>query len=79
MPAADAPAIIARLEQRLVELEVKLSFHERTIDDLDGVLRSFVTRVETLEREMAHVRGSLEAAPPTADDGLTQLEDDESP
>ena len=36
MPATDAD--IARLEQRITELEVKLAFQERTIDDLDAFI-----------------------------------------
>lgn len=75
MPAADTD--IARLEQRITELEVKLSFHERTIDDLDAVLRRFAARVESLERELSRVRGDIgEAAAPSTADVLTALDDE---
>ena len=78
MPDPDAaPTSSATLEQRIVELEVKVSFHERTIEDLDAVLRSFAARVEALERELARVRGSLEAAVPASTaELLSGLDDD---
>ncbi|MFZ6185930.1 SlyX family protein [Nannocystis pusilla] len=74
MPATDAD--IARLEQRITELEVKLAFQERTIDDLDAVLRRFTTRVESLERELSRVRGDLADGPPSTADVLAALDDE---
>lgn len=74
MPATDAD--IARLEQRITELEVKLAFQERTIDDLDAVLRRFTTKVELLERELSRVRGDLEGGPPSTADVLAALDDE---
>ncbi|PCC70089.1 SlyX protein [Nannocystis exedens] len=75
MPATDAD--IARLEQRITELEVKLAFQERTIDDLDAVLRGFTTRVESLERELSRLRGAAEGSAPGTADVLAALDDDD--
>ncbi|WAS93128.1 SlyX family protein [Nannocystis punicea] len=75
MPAPDA-ADIARLEQRITELEVKLAFQERTIDDLDAVLRRFTTRVESLERELSRLRGDEGGGSPSTADVLTALDDE---
>ncbi|HEY8378293.1 MAG TPA: SlyX family protein [Nannocystis sp.] len=74
MSERDRDAEIQRLEQRIVELEIKLSFHERTIDDLDAVLRSFTARVEALERELKQTRGELLATAPSTAEVLAQLD-----
>lgn len=76
VPASDRDPDIQRLEQRIVELEVKLSFHERTIDDLDAVLRGFTARVEALERELKQARGELPNAAPSTAEVLAQLDAD---
>lgn len=47
------------LMARLVELEVKVAFQERTIDDLDAVIRGYADRLEQLERELEALRRSL--------------------
>lgn len=74
--ATDAISDTARLEQRITELEVKVAFQERTIDDLDAVLRHFTARVEALERELSRVRGELEAPSPSTAEVLAALDDE---
>ena len=60
------------LEARIVDLEVRLSFQQQTIDDLDLVLREFAARVERLEGELRELRSVDPGAPapagPASDD-----------
>lgn len=44
------------MEERIVELEVRLAYQDKLIADLDEVLRSFVARVEMLEREVRELK-----------------------
>lgn len=76
MSATDAISDTARLEQRITELEVKVAFQERTIDDLDAVLRHFGARIEALERELSRVRGELQAPSPSTEEVLAALDDE---
>ena len=48
-----------KLKRRVEELESLVSFQERTIATLDEVVRGFAGRVETLERELEKVKGSV--------------------
>ncbi len=50
------------LERRIVDLEVRAAFQTQTIELLDGVVREFATRVESLERALTEVRGQIAAA-----------------
>ncbi len=75
---------IAALGRRIVELEIKASFQDRTLEDLDAVLRQFTERVAALERELSQLRGApgeVPGAAPTADEVLAALaeEADELP
>lgn len=70
----------ADLERRIVELEVKVSFQEQTIDDLDAVLRALSARLEALEREHSRDREAAAAlAAPSTADVLARLDDDDLP
>lgn len=75
---------IAALVRRIVDLEIKTSFQERTLEDLDAVLRQFTERVAALERELSQLRGAPGEAPgeaPTAAEVFAALaeEADEVP
>lgn len=40
------------MEDRIVELEVRVAYQDKLLADLDEVVRSFVARVEALERRV---------------------------
>lgn len=48
------------MEERVTELEVKISFLENTIEDLNEALISRGKDIEKIERELAKIRGHLE-------------------
>jgi uncharacterized coiled-coil protein SlyX len=56
----DAHDRIDEMSERLVDLEVKIAFHERTLTALDEVVRALAARVDHLSREVAE----LEKSPP---------------
>ncbi len=58
---------IRALEGRIVDLEVRLSFQQQTIEDLDSVVREFASRVEHLEAELHDLRGLTTGAPTIAE------------
>ncbi len=49
------------LERRIVDLEVRAAFQTQTIELLDGVVREFAGRVESLERALVELRGQVAA------------------
>lgn len=69
----------AELERRIVELEVKVSFQERTLDDLDAVLRALSARLEAVEREQSREREAAAHAAMNTADVLARLEDEDLP
>lgn len=46
--------------QRLLAMEERLTFQQRVIDELNGVVLSHDRRLEQLSRELMRVAGSLE-------------------
>lgn len=51
------------LDERLVELEVRATYQEKLIAQLDEVLREFATRVETLEMQVSELKASVPPGP----------------
>ncbi len=49
------------VDERIIELEVKIAYQDKIIADLDEVLRTFTTRVEELTRELAELKESIKA------------------
>jgi len=50
-------------EQRLIDLEVRTAFQERTLAELDDQLRWAVEQLQGLQREVARLQDRLEDAP----------------
>ena len=53
------PTPSEQLEARVVDLEVKLAFQDRTIEELDTVVREFTEKMEAMSHELELVRRSL--------------------
>jgi SlyX protein len=54
------------MEERLVELEIRIAYQERMLAELDAVVREFAERTAKLERELAELRASVQSASPEA-------------
>jgi uncharacterized coiled-coil protein SlyX len=44
------------MEERIVELEIRLAYQDRLIADLDQVVRAFTERVAQLERDLRELK-----------------------
>lgn len=44
------------MEDRIVELEIRLAYQDRLLADLEQVVRAFAERVEQLEREVRELK-----------------------
>ena len=54
------------LEQRVIDLEIRLTHQHKLIESLDEVVREFAARVERLERHAAEGGGDAGAPPGSA-------------
>jgi uncharacterized coiled-coil protein SlyX len=50
--------------ERWLDLEVKLAYQERLIEELDALVRAFGERLDRTERELAPVNQSMPAPVP---------------
>jgi uncharacterized coiled-coil protein SlyX len=46
------------MDERIVDLEVRIAHQDRVIQALDEVIRAFTARVEDLERQVQALRGA---------------------
>jgi SlyX protein len=51
------------MENRIVELEIKVAYQDRLIADLDGVVKQFADRVELLERRIKELEDTAKNPP----------------
>lgn len=47
------------MDERIVELEVRVAYQDKVIADLDEVLRSFTTQVQELRRDLEEFKQSV--------------------
>lgn len=52
------------MDDRIVELEVRTAYQDKTIADLDEVIRTFTERVVVLERELRLLKETMKAGAP---------------
>ncbi len=52
------------MDDRIVELEVRAAYQDKTIADLDEVIQAFTQRVILLERELVLLKETLKAGAP---------------
>lgn len=52
------------MDDRIVELEVRTAYQDKTIADLDEVIRAFTERVVVLERELRLLKETMKAGAP---------------
>jgi SlyX protein len=61
---------VMNIEDRIIELEMRIAHQDRTIADLDEVVREFADRVAGLEQEVKELRAaSRDSAGIGSDDG----------
>jgi uncharacterized coiled-coil protein SlyX len=52
------------MEQRVTELEIKVAYLERTVGELDGLVRVLSEQMDLLRREVARLRASEQRQEP---------------
>jgi SlyX protein len=52
------------MEDRLVELEIRVAYQDKIIAELEAVVREFANRTVELERELTELRATVHAAVP---------------
>ncbi|HOY69124.1 MAG TPA: SlyX family protein [Candidatus Ozemobacteraceae bacterium] len=47
------------LEQRIIELETKVSFQDRTIEELNEIVTNLQLEMQSLERTLSQIRSKM--------------------
>jgi SlyX protein len=53
------------MEDRIIELEVRLAYQDKLLSDLDEVVQGLAKRLETQERELRQLKDVLAETPET--------------
>jgi SlyX protein len=51
------------MEDRIIELEVRLAYQDKLLSDLDEVVQALAKRLEAQERELQQLKEALAEAP----------------
>jgi uncharacterized coiled-coil protein SlyX len=51
--------IVPRMDDRLVDLEIRLAYQDRKIEELDKLVRTFADRLEATERELKELKQAI--------------------
>ena len=46
-------------DDKIVDLEIRIAYQDRKVDELDTLVRSLVTRLEAAERELKELKQSV--------------------
>jgi len=46
-------------DDRVVDLEIRLAYQDRRLEELDGLVRGLVTRLENSERDLAELKRAM--------------------
>ncbi len=52
------------MEERIVELEIKLAYQDKMLRDLDEIVTAYAAKLDTLVREVAELRLRFDQAQP---------------
>lgn len=63
------------MEDRIVELEIRVAFAEKALHDLDGVLTRYTERVDSLVRELDALRERVGSGPSDGDGNVGPADD----
>jgi uncharacterized coiled-coil protein SlyX len=55
---------VDELAERVMDLEVRLAYQDKTIATLDGVVRGLADRLEQLTKELGQLRRTVESPEP---------------
>lgn len=77
---SDDPTPADQTEARLVDLEVRLSFMERTLSELDDVVRQVADDMDNLRRAVTELKDRVDTGTPTdGDQGSADLQYEKPP
>ena len=57
------------MEERIIELEVRVAYQDKLIEELDDVVRAFARKVEELERQLTELKDTVQAGAPEVGPG----------
>lgn len=47
------------MDDKIVDLEIRIAYQDRKVEELDHLVRGLVTRLETAERELSEIKRAM--------------------